>query len=71
MGGKAEKREACHSGHCHVLRVVSEFNNKPPGSTNASMKAFLLSTSVYTYSRPFVLHVDSVIFFTSLRSEIF
>lgn len=51
---------------------VSEFNSKLSGSTNGSMNnPFLPTASVYSHNWPFTLHVDSVIFFTSLNSELF
>lgn len=73
MGKEFERREAGHGGHFHVLQVVSEFNEKLPGNTYGSMNnPFVSATSVYTcnwYSC--ILHVDSVIFFTNLKSELF
>lgn len=55
-----------------MLLNVSEFNSQLSGSTNGSMNnPFLPTASVYSHNWPFILHGDSVIFFTSLNSELF
>lgn len=64
-------REAMVSTVMHLNKIASEFNNYLPGSTYGFTQPFLPTASIYTHNGPFFPHVDEVIAFTILKSELF